>query len=108
MAKCICLVVQTVLAFSMLSGSMLAQAASGVATLGRNPLQIAILHWYDANLTTSFATGPVGCSPGGVAFDGASIWVANGDCGTATKLRASDGALLGTFTLGGYGSYGVA
>jgi hypothetical protein len=34
-----------------------------------------------------------------VAFDGANIWVTSG-AGSVTKLRASDGALLGTFALG--------
>jgi DNA-binding beta-propeller fold protein YncE len=35
-----------------------------------------------------------------VAFDGANIWVANNGAGSLTKLRASDGALLGTFAVG--------
>jgi len=29
----------------------------GVTTSTQNPLQVAILHWYDANLTTQFTTG---------------------------------------------------
>src|SRR6516162_186127 len=57
-------------------------------------MQIAILHWYPANLTTSFA---VGQDARGVTFDGANIWVTNNTSQTVTKLRASDGALLGTF-----------
>src|SRR5215472_8235047 len=43
---------------------------SGVTSSNNNPLQIAILHWYNANLTTSFS---VGTTPQGVAFDGASM-----------------------------------
>jgi hypothetical protein len=39
----------------------------------------------------------VGTSPFGVAFDGANIWVANFS-GNVTKLRASDGACVGTCT----------
>jgi hypothetical protein len=39
-----------------------------------NPLQVAILRWYPANLTTSFG---VGSNPNAVAFDGANVWVAN-------------------------------
>ena len=35
-----------------------------------NPLKIALLKWYPANLTTSFK---VGKSPLGVAFDGATF-----------------------------------
>jgi hypothetical protein len=37
-------------------------------------------------------------SPGAVAFDGANIWV--GGVNTVSELRASDGVLLGTFTVG--------
>jgi DNA-binding beta-propeller fold protein YncE len=36
----------------------------------------------------------------GVAFDGTNIWVANMSGNNATELRASDGALLGTFFVG--------
>ena len=59
----------------------------------KNPQQIAILHWYKANRTAQFnvATGPA-------AFDGAHIWVINSN--NVTKLRASDGASLGTFAVG--------
>ena len=39
-------------------------------------------------------------APSGVAFDGANIWVANNGSDNVTKLRASDGATLGTFTVG--------
>src|SRR5579863_4513470 len=67
-----------------------------------NPLQVALLKWYRANTTTRFT---VGQQPVGVAFDGANIWTANFD-GTVTKLRASDGEVLGTFKVGG-APYGV-
>jgi hypothetical protein len=66
----------------------------GVTSSTQNPLQIALLHWYNANLTASFA---VVANPLGVAFDGANIWVANRDSDNVTKLRASDGTTLGTF-----------
>jgi outer membrane protein assembly factor BamB len=36
----------------------------------------------------------------GLAFDGANVWVANGGSNNVTKLRASDGKNLGTFTVG--------
>ena len=42
-----------------------------------------------------------------MAFDGANIWVANPLLNTVTKLRASDGAALGTFPAGPF-PYGVA
>jgi DNA-binding beta-propeller fold protein YncE len=61
-----------------------------------NPLQIAILRWYAANLTTQF---PVGNGPNAVAFDEERIWVANENDSTVSKLRASDGTLRATFTV---------
>jgi outer membrane lipoprotein-sorting protein len=42
----------------------------------------------------------VGTTPRGIAFDGANIWVANSDSNNVTKLRASDGAIQGTFPVG--------
>jgi PQQ-like domain len=67
-----------------------------------NPLKIAQLKWYQANLTTSFKVGKTeNSNPYGIAFDGSSIWTANNGDGTVSKLRASDGAPLGTFAVGG-------
>src|SRR5213594_2361930 len=43
---------------------------------------------------------PGRCALFGVAFDGANIWTANQLDDTVTELRASDGALLGTFQVG--------
>ena len=69
----------------------------GPPALERNPLQVAILRWYEANQTgLDFA---VGTSPRHLAFDGANIWVANAASDNVTKLRASDGANLGTFAV---------
>jgi hypothetical protein len=45
-------------------------------------------------------TFSVGSGPEGIAFDGANIWVSNGDYNTVTKLRASDGVNLGNFPVG--------
>ena len=42
----------------------------------------------------------MGANPYGVAFDGTSIWVSNSGGGSVTKLLASTGAVLGTFTVG--------
>lgn len=72
-------------------------SSSQLANGGINREQIALLKWYAANQTTSFA---VGGGPGGVAFDGASIWVASKGTNNVSKLRASDGAILGTFAAG--------
>jgi len=43
-------------------------------------------------------TFTVGTEPIGVAFDGANIWVTNLSSANVSKLRASDGTALGTFT----------
>src|SRR4029077_9301243 len=66
-----------------------------------NPLKIAQLKWYQANRTTNFVVGKTkNSNPYGIAFDGANIWTANSE-GTVSKLRASDGAVLGNFEVGG-------
>jgi DNA-binding beta-propeller fold protein YncE len=49
---------------------------------------------------TTLGTFPVGHGPVDLVFDGANIWAANGLDGTVTKLRASDGANLGSFPVG--------
>src|SRR5262249_29449001 len=38
--------------------------------------------------------------PEGIAYDGANIWVANQAHATVTKLRASDGVVLGVYPVG--------
>ena len=69
-----------------------------------NPLQLALLYWYPANLTTTFA---VGSNPTGIAFDGANIWVTNYGSNTVSELRANDGSMVGSFAVG-TNPYGVA
>lgn len=66
------------------SGDATRAPLGGVVSSNLNPLQIAQLHWYHANRTTSFAAGS---SPFGVAFDGANMWVANFGTNQVTKLR---------------------
>ena len=63
-----------------------------------NSQQIAMLRWYGANTTNSVF--PVGNKPIGLAFDGASMWVANLNSDNLMKLRASDGEILGTYGVG--------
>jgi hypothetical protein len=69
----------------------------GPQGLPYNTAQVAILRWYAANQTASF---PAGNFPAGLAFDGENMWVVNNGDDTVTKLRASDGAILGTFPVG--------
>jgi hypothetical protein len=77
------------------------QAGANGAPPLANPLKVALLRWYKAN--TMF---PVGKEPLGIAFDGANMWTANYGDGTVTKLRASDGTVLGTFSVG-RGAFGI-
>jgi len=39
-------------------------------------------------------------NPNGLAFDGASMWVVNYSSNNVMKLRASDGAVVGSFNVG--------
>src|ERR1700681_1863326 len=82
----------------------LAFAQGGVVNSTKNPLQIALLHWNKSNQAVSF---PVGTGPQGIAFDGASIWVANFSNNTVSKLTASDGTVLNTVSVPGQ-PYGMA
>ena len=86
----------------------IAALGTGVAALEArqlNPLQVALLRWYEASEAgNDFA---VGNQSSFVAFDGANIWVTNQFDGTVSKLRASDGMTLGTFAVGN-GPRGVA
>src|SRR5205814_9439326 len=50
---------------------------------------------------------PVGAAPRGLAFDGANIWVTSDTTTNLTKLRASDGTLLGSFPAGGKTAFAV-
>ena len=48
----------------------------------------------------NYDTFTVGHSPRGIAFDGACVWVANFSDNTVTKLRVSDGHVMGTYATG--------
>ncbi|HWY54574.1 MAG TPA: YncE family protein [Terriglobales bacterium] len=107
-------VVVAVVAFipgrAQVANTLLEEAASNNGQPGTknwpagNPLKIAQLKWYAANLTTSFK---VGQQPYGLAFDGANMWVSNNGDSRVSKLRTSDGANLGMFNVG-YGPVGLA
>jgi hypothetical protein len=99
MAKSIRFALLTLLALSLVCISTLAQVSpnNGVTNSTKNPLQIAILHWYDANLTTSF---DIGLIPAALAFDGENMWAGAGLFkDELIKLRANDGKVLGAFTI---------
>jgi hypothetical protein len=104
----VCLAMIIVAGLSLVPGR--AQEANAPAKGGggappANPLKVALLKWYAANqVNTRFK---VGNNPNDVAFDGQSIWVTNGGDGTVTKLRPSDGTVLGIFKVGAL-AYGIA
>jgi len=81
------------------SGSTLTISASaGNTNTSLNPNQVALLRWYPLNKAgNAFA---VGNNPCATTFDGSSIWISNKADNTVTKLRASDGTILGTFQVG--------
>lgn len=86
------------------SGATGAQGSQGPAgPASPNRAAIALLKWYQANQTgVQFAVGN-GLS---VAFDGTNIWVSGNN--SLTKVRPSDGAVLGTYSgLGGGGGQGI-
>jgi hypothetical protein len=53
------------------SPSPVALAAGGYMGPKKNPMEIALLKWYNVNQVTTYA---VGNSPVAIAFDGANIW----------------------------------
>ena len=64
---------------------------------GITPLKVALLQWGPAIAGGEIA---VGSGPFSIAFDGAHIWVTNLLGNSVTKLRPSDGFILGTFPAG--------
>src|SRR5262249_32959753 len=86
-------------------GATGATGAAGPAGVGLNPLQVATLHWWQAN--TGFADfTSAGEFPRGVAFDGSSIWVSRS--GGASKFRPYDGAYIVSAVTGGSNSGVIA
>jgi hypothetical protein len=64
-------------------------------SLKRGSRRAALGQWWRNNLQLTY---PVGNAPQGVASDGADLWIANNGSGTVSRIRASDGAPLGTWT----------
>src|SRR5713226_3099330 len=87
---------------AVLLGSTQAKVPTKVADNDPNLARIALLKWYEVSTVTSF---PTEHAPFGVAFDGANIWVSNqgggGGINNVMKIRAADGATLGSFPTGG-------
>jgi hypothetical protein len=73
-----------------------AQGATGPVGQGLGAMGAALLQWYPQ----AYSVGNY--YPYGVAFDGTNIWVTNNTSplGTVTKLLASTGAVVGTYSVG--------
>src|SRR5260370_865357 len=67
---------------------------AGPPGAGATPGRIALLQWW------SSLTYLVGLAPSAVAFDGTNIWVANRYSNSVSKLLASTGETVGTYTVG--------
>jgi hypothetical protein len=65
--------------------------------LRRGKRRAALDQWWTPTLTDSFGETQVGGGPSGVKSDGQDLWVANFDS-TVSRVRASDGKLLETWT----------
>jgi YVTN family beta-propeller protein len=63
-----------------------------------NPIQIALLRWYQANTAAQISTC---ATPGGMAFDGSHIWVACNNADEIQEFNASDAALVRTVATSG-------
>jgi hypothetical protein len=83
------------------SGNTLTIASSQPPQPYINPLRVATLQWYSVNETGLRYAIPPGNTVH-LAFDGANMWVVSGQqlSSSITKIRASDGANLGTFSAG--------
>jgi hypothetical protein len=74
-------------------------STSGMGQVNRyDPALVATLRW--DLLPRGYGDFEVGHDPVAIAFDGSNIWVANEASKSVTKLRAADGASLGTYQVG--------
>ena len=67
--------------------------------LKRGSRRAALNQWWMPTQFPSYARSPVGGFPITVAFDGADLWVANFNFKTVSRVRASDGRVLQTWTV---------
>jgi hypothetical protein len=64
-----------------------------------NPIQVALLRWYQANAAVTFSVCSSGGKPGSLAFDGKHIWVTcYSGVSELQEFDSSDGRLVATVT----------
>src|SRR5215471_10307814 len=67
-------------------------------SLQRGSRRAALDQWWTTQTANNLGLTTVGSSPALVKSDGADLWIANKDGGTVSRVRASDGKLLETWT----------
>jgi hypothetical protein len=75
-------------------------------SLRRGSRRAALRQFWTTQGADDLALTTVGEFPTGVESDGADLWVANNESGTISRVRASDGKLIATWT-GATRAYGV-
>ena len=75
-------------------------------SLRRNNKRAVTEKWWTPQDTGSLALTAVGDFPEQVKFDGADLWVSNNSSSTVSRVRASDGKVLETWT-GATAAFGV-
>src|SRR5213082_2157619 len=87
----------------ILAQQAVVRTSSGVcSTELPNANQLALLRWYGANVVTRIRTGG---APNGITFDGSNLWVVGAPANQVTKIRSSDGLILGIFPVGNIPGY---
>jgi len=74
------------------------QGLTGPPGAALNQMRIAMLRWWDANLTGINA--PTGNQPSGLMFDGVDLWVTNFADDTLKKHRTVNGSVIGFVGVG--------
>lgn len=83
--------------FDYWSGDVESDASAATTRVTINGRMTVTAHF--APYQYGIATYSVGSNPHDMAFDGANLWVLNSD-NTVTKLSASDGTVVGTYSVG--------
>ena len=76
--------------------AFLSRTVDGV--LKRGSRRAAMNQFWTTQNQTALGLTTVGANPANVCSDGADLWVANHGSGTVSRVRASDGKLLATWT----------
>jgi hypothetical protein len=66
-------------------------------SLKRGSKRVATEQWFTPQTAANLTLTTVGTNPAQVKFDGADLWVAS-NSGQVTRVRASDGSVLGTWS----------